>query len=90
MHFCIEYCTKLFREETIKKFANYFKSIVTEVVKNPQSKLSDIEIISEQDKGQLLKKVRDEKRESFLNKHIEINQELLAGIELAVEAEFNF
>lgn len=90
MYFRIEYIKRLFRKETIEKFANYFKTIVTEVVKNPQIKLSDIEIIREQYKGILLKKVGDEKRKSFINKHIEINQELLAGTDSAVEAEFDF
>lgn len=39
-----EYCTKLFRAETIKKFIRYFKDIVSAVIENREIKLKDIPI----------------------------------------------
>jgi tyrocidine synthetase-3 len=50
----IEYCTKLFKEETVKRFTNYFKTIVSFVTSNPERKIREIEIISEEEKKQVL------------------------------------
>ncbi|NIM13759.1 MAG: amino acid adenylation domain-containing protein [Candidatus Aminicenantes bacterium] len=49
-----DYCTKLFKPETIEKFARYFCKIVTAVVKNPGQKLLQIDLLSEEEKQQLL------------------------------------
>ncbi|MBL6448216.1 amino acid adenylation domain-containing protein [Fulvivirga sp. 29W222] len=45
-----EYATALFREETIRRFASCFKSIVNEVISDSQVKLSEINILSEDDR----------------------------------------
>jgi amino acid adenylation domain-containing protein len=42
--FSFEYCTKLFKEETIKTFARFFKEIVLSVLENSSTKLEDIEL----------------------------------------------
>ncbi|UCH95165.1 MAG: SDR family NAD(P)-dependent oxidoreductase, partial [Candidatus Aminicenantes bacterium] len=52
--FKVEYCTKLFKEESVRRFINYFKEIVSLVLKNPQIKLSGIEIIPQEEKNQIL------------------------------------
>ncbi|MCU0290337.1 MAG: amino acid adenylation domain-containing protein, partial [Acidobacteria bacterium] len=52
--FSIQYCTKLFKKETIERFINYFKKIVSIVVKESNIRLSDIEIIPEEEKKQVL------------------------------------
>jgi hypothetical protein len=44
LHFNIEYSTKLFKRDTIRRFAAYFKDIVTSVSNNRNVKLKDIEI----------------------------------------------
>ena len=49
-----QYCTKLFKKETIKRFIFYFKKIVSTVVKESGIRLSDIEIISEEEKKRIL------------------------------------
>lgn len=41
--FTIEYCTKLFKEETIEKFIRHFRNIVSSILKNPEKKISEIE-----------------------------------------------
>jgi len=43
-YFIFEYRTKLFKEETIKEFAGYFKDITAAVLENRDIKLSDINI----------------------------------------------
>ncbi|UCH97450.1 MAG: AMP-binding protein, partial [Candidatus Aminicenantes bacterium] len=54
LNFNLEYSTKLFKQETIEKFINYFKKIVSAVLKNPAVKISAIEIISEEEKHRVL------------------------------------
>ncbi|MGE5340424.1 MAG: amino acid adenylation domain-containing protein [Candidatus Omnitrophota bacterium] len=50
----LEYCTKLFKPETVERFIVYFKNIVNSLVENRYKKLSDFEIISEEEKNRIL------------------------------------
>jgi amino acid adenylation domain-containing protein/thioester reductase-like protein len=52
--FSFEYCTELFRKETMERYANYFKNTLTAVVRNPAEKIAEIEIITEEEKKRLL------------------------------------
>jgi amino acid adenylation domain-containing protein len=52
--FACEYCTKLFNKETIQRFTGYFKQLLADVIKNPDKKLWEIDIINETEKNQLL------------------------------------
>jgi amino acid adenylation domain-containing protein/non-ribosomal peptide synthase protein (TIGR01720 family) len=52
--FTFEYCTKLFKQETIERFISYFKKIVTSILIAPGVKISDVEIISEEEKEKIL------------------------------------
>ena len=54
IHFELEYSSKLFKAETIQRIANHFVRISVEVSQNPTIKLSEIEMISEQEKRQIL------------------------------------
>gem|GEM_PF-704386 len=54
LSFYVEYCTKLFRKETIEQFIGYFKNIISLVVKEPDIKLCQIGIISEEEKKRIL------------------------------------
>jgi tyrocidine synthetase III len=49
-----EYCTKLFRKETIERFIVYFKRILSAIIIDQNKKISEIEIILEKEKHQLL------------------------------------
>jgi amino acid adenylation domain-containing protein len=49
-----EYCSRLFKEETIKRFITYFKNIASSVVENTAKKIFEIEIISNVEKKRLL------------------------------------
>ncbi|MCX6582995.1 MAG: amino acid adenylation domain-containing protein [Candidatus Aminicenantes bacterium] len=49
-----EYCTKLFKQETIARFTGYFNKIVSHVIENPGTKIAEIDILSEQERKQLL------------------------------------
>ncbi|MCP4157021.1 MAG: amino acid adenylation domain-containing protein, partial [bacterium] len=52
-----EYCTKLFKRETVQRFGNYFKRIVSAVLSDQSTEtigLADIEILSQEEKHRLL------------------------------------
>ncbi|UCH98230.1 MAG: amino acid adenylation domain-containing protein [Candidatus Aminicenantes bacterium] len=52
--FNLEYCTRLFREETIHRFIRYFQGVLFRVLAEPGIRLSEIEIINEEEKKQIL------------------------------------
>jgi amino acid adenylation domain-containing protein len=52
--FRVVYCVNLFKESTIERFTRYYKRIVTAVVKKPGITISEIEILSEQEKRKML------------------------------------
>ncbi|MGD2085539.1 MAG: amino acid adenylation domain-containing protein [Candidatus Aminicenantes bacterium] len=50
----VEYCTKLFKLETLHRFIDYFRRILRSLRETPGQAISEIEIISEQEKERLL------------------------------------
>jgi non-ribosomal peptide synthetase component F len=52
--FMFEYCTHLFKAETIRRFIDYFKRIISRVIAKPGTKLSEIEIITAEEKKRVL------------------------------------
>ncbi|NIM11854.1 MAG: AMP-binding protein, partial [Candidatus Aminicenantes bacterium] len=59
LRFIFEYCTRLFRAETIERFIGYFRKIVTSALKNTGQKIWEIEIIPEPEKRLLLEEFND-------------------------------
>jgi amino acid adenylation domain-containing protein/non-ribosomal peptide synthase protein (TIGR01720 family) len=49
-----EYATALFIQGTIQRFIGYFKKVITGMAENPEARLSDIQIISDEEKQQIL------------------------------------
>ena len=58
-----EYCTKLFKKETIERFSNHFIHILENIVDNYDLKISDISILSEEEKNKILYEFNDTKME---------------------------
>jgi non-ribosomal peptide synthetase component F len=79
-----EYRSKLFKEETIRRMNRHFKNIIKEVVMNPRTKISRIEMMDDDEKAMLKKKIRYKRAPIFNN--TKITQEKT----LKIEAEFNF
>jgi amino acid adenylation domain-containing protein/non-ribosomal peptide synthase protein (TIGR01720 family) len=52
--FSFNYCINLFTQETIERFISYFKKIITSILIEPGIKILDIEIITEEEKRQIL------------------------------------
>ncbi|MCP4146660.1 MAG: AMP-binding protein, partial [bacterium] len=50
----LEYSTKLFKKETIKRYAGYFEGIVEKISQNPHQPIGSIELISQEEKKQQL------------------------------------
>jgi hypothetical protein len=61
------YKTKLFKQETLEKLIDSYKTIAFSVIENPEIPLSEIKIISEIRKESEIKKIRDSRDVSFLN-----------------------
>ncbi|MGB0521657.1 MAG: amino acid adenylation domain-containing protein [Flammeovirgaceae bacterium] len=54
LHIEAVYCTKLFKAETILNFVAYFQELIYNLVKNPHAAISDVSILPEASKEQLL------------------------------------
>jgi amino acid adenylation domain-containing protein len=65
--FFIEYRTGLFKEETIRRFAGFFKRLLSAALETPGQLVSDMEIISPAEKRQIL--------EEFNNTAVDYPQE---------------
>ncbi|NIM14864.1 MAG: amino acid adenylation domain-containing protein [Candidatus Aminicenantes bacterium] len=63
-YFTFCYCTRLFKKETIERFIDYFKTIVSSILDNPGKRISEIEVLSEVEKQQLMKEIQEEKGRS--------------------------
>nr|WP_277344895.1 non-ribosomal peptide synthetase [Paenibacillus thiaminolyticus] len=55
----IEYARSLFKEETIERMAGHFKQVIDTILSDPNRKLSSIEIISPEEKAQILETFND-------------------------------
>ncbi len=54
LEFIFEYCTKLFKPATIERFIIYFKNIVSGVLQDKCKRLSELEILSAEEKSRIL------------------------------------
>ncbi|MCP4149173.1 MAG: non-ribosomal peptide synthetase, partial [bacterium] len=54
LHFSVEYSTKLFKPVTIGRIVGYFKKLVSELLSDTAKKISELEIMPEEEKHRLL------------------------------------
>ncbi|MCP4158399.1 MAG: AMP-binding protein, partial [bacterium] len=54
LYIALEYCTHLFKGETLERFGNYFKQIIHGISTDPGIKISGLEIITEEEKRLVL------------------------------------
>jgi non-ribosomal peptide synthetase component F len=57
--FSWEYSTALFKKERIRRFFGYFRNTAAGLIKNPGQTLAELEIISEEEKRQILHEFND-------------------------------
>jgi amino acid adenylation domain-containing protein len=63
VYFDVEYYTGIFKEKTVKRMISHFEKVIKTVANKPYMKLKDIEIISEEEKKQILYEFNDTERE---------------------------
>jgi tyrocidine synthetase-3 len=54
LKFSIEYSTRLFKQETIRRFAGHLERIIAAICKNPGIRTADIEMLTNEEKHRLL------------------------------------
>ena len=54
INFLWEYCTQLFKDDTIERFIVYFKNIVYSIIENQSQRIYDVEMLDAKEKQQLL------------------------------------
>jgi tyrocidine synthetase III len=59
LHFVFEYRTNLFKQETIARLAGYFKSLLSLIIKNSNTKICQIELTTPQEKQRILYEFND-------------------------------
>jgi len=59
LFFFIEYSTSLFKRTTIQRFMAYFEKIIDGILQNPDGKLKDIDMITREEKEQILGEFND-------------------------------
>ncbi len=59
MLFTVEYCSRLFKPETIDRYISYFKRMVYSLGENSDARLFEIEIIPEEEKHRILYEFND-------------------------------
>ncbi|MCL1990154.1 MAG: amino acid adenylation domain-containing protein [Defluviitaleaceae bacterium] len=55
----LEYCTDLYKEESIKKLVEHLLQVLKQAIKNPASRLDEIEVITDEDKALILSDFND-------------------------------
>ncbi|MBU2699290.1 amino acid adenylation domain-containing protein [Sporomusaceae bacterium BoRhaA] len=71
LEFTMEYCTRLFKQETLERLAAHFVNLLEQIVNQPQSKLAEFEVLSKAEKRQLLIAFNDTKVDYTKDKTIQ-------------------
>ncbi|WP_205608364.1 non-ribosomal peptide synthetase, partial [Clostridium botulinum] len=71
LNFSIEYCTRLFKKETIERISCLYVRILESIINNVEIKLSEIDLLSEAGRNQILYKFNDTKVDYPKNKTIQ-------------------
>ncbi len=59
LSFNLEYSTELFKHETMERFSKHFIEIVTGIIENSEVKIAELDMISNEEKEQILFKFND-------------------------------
>ncbi|MCK4257906.1 MAG: amino acid adenylation domain-containing protein [Halanaerobiales bacterium] len=68
IHFELEYCTHLFKQSTIERYATYFNRIISAVTASKEISILDIDLLSSEEKRQLVHTINDT-QEEFSHQH---------------------
>ncbi len=87
VRFIFEYSTRLYKKETVQRFAAYFKKVVAAVLKDTRKKISAIELIDDEEKRNLLRNLKEEKSKIVME-HVKRKKD--QGQTAKLSAEFDF
>jgi tyrocidine synthetase-3 len=59
----IQYCTKIYKRETVQTFLKYYERILKQVIKNKEIKIRDIELMDEEEKVLIHSGIQRDKEE---------------------------
>ncbi|MFC2145921.1 amino acid adenylation domain-containing protein [Acidobacteriota bacterium] len=59
IRFTVEYCSRLFRRHTIERLAGHFRQLLHQVVEMPEQVISEIDILTDEEKQRLLVEFND-------------------------------
>jgi amino acid adenylation domain-containing protein len=79
LYFRVEYSTSLFRIETILRFIKYFKKLVSGVIQDPGIFISEMTVIGEKEKSDIMAFSRGKREHLEKNKTIHGNFEQVVG-----------
>jgi amino acid adenylation domain-containing protein/thioester reductase-like protein len=59
LRFILEYCTKLFKKETVERMAAHFQQLINNIIENPKLKLAEIRMMPAAEQQQILNDFND-------------------------------
>jgi amino acid adenylation domain-containing protein/thioester reductase-like protein len=65
-----EYCTKLFSDEFITRFAKHYINILKHVIKNSEAQISNIDMIARYEKWQIINEINNTQKAYERNKNV--------------------
>ncbi len=71
LEFSLEYCTKLFNKEDIERISKHYIRVLENIINNKEIKINEIEILTEEEKHQILYKFNDTKADYPKDKTIQ-------------------
>ncbi|URZ07873.1 hybrid non-ribosomal peptide synthetase/type I polyketide synthase [Clostridium felsineum] len=66
----LQYCTSLFKSETAERMLSHFVLVLDQVISKPDIRLGEIEVITKEEKLQIIKQFNDTDREYPVNKTV--------------------
>jgi len=70
LEFRMDYCTKLFNKETIERMSNHYIKVLDNIINNIEIKISEIELLTEEERNQILYEFNDTKTDYYADKTI--------------------
>lgn len=70
LYLSVEYCTDLFKRDSILRFISYFKELITAVIEQPEQKVGQLNLLSEAEKSLLLHEYNGPVRNYPLNHNV--------------------
>jgi amino acid adenylation domain-containing protein len=92
----VEYCTDLFRKQTIQRFAQHFRALLQDIVENPDRPISELRILDDAARNELIfdfnrttaPRRRDARIDTLFAEQVERSPNRVALVEGGVKIEY--